>query len=57
MVNDCPAGLEPPAGASNRRKGTVKIRRKMSPKFIRLDPHIVLKALLNFILRLKINIS
>ncbi len=27
-VNDCPAGLEPPAGARNRRKATVKMRRK-----------------------------
>ena len=26
-VNDCPTGLEPPAGAKNRRKATVKIRR------------------------------
>ncbi len=24
-VNDCPAGLEPPAGARNRRKATVII--------------------------------
>ena len=26
-VNDCPAGLELPAGARNRRKATAKIRR------------------------------
>ncbi len=26
-VNDCPAGSEPPAGARNRLKATVKIRR------------------------------
>ncbi len=26
-VNDCPAWLEPPAGATNRRKATVKIWR------------------------------
>ena len=26
-VNDCPAGLEPPAGARKRRKATVKILR------------------------------
>ena len=26
-LDDCPAGLDPPAGARNMRKATVKIRR------------------------------
>ena len=29
MVNVCPAGLEPPARARNRRKACVKIRRNL----------------------------
>ncbi len=27
-VNECPAGLEPQSGARNKRKSTVKIRKK-----------------------------
>ncbi len=40
-VNDCPAGLEAPAGARNRKKATVKIRRNTASGFIRQDPIIV----------------
>ena len=46
-VNDClvglkigPAGLELPAGARNKRKGTVKKRRNTAPGFKALDPFI-----------------
>ncbi len=28
MVNNCPAGLKPPAGARNKRKAAVKKKRK-----------------------------
>ena len=45
QVNECPAGvnissagLEPPAGARNSRKATVKKRRNTAPGFIQLDP-------------------
>ncbi len=37
-VNDCPAGLEPPSEARNRRKATLKIQRNTTPGIIRLDP-------------------
>ena len=40
-VNDCPARLEPPAEARNRRKPTEKKRRNTAPPFIRLDPNIL----------------
>ena len=33
-----PTVLDPPAGARNRRKYNVKIRRNPSPEIIRLDP-------------------
>ena len=33
-VNDCPAGLEPPAGARNRRKATVKTQRNPLLRFL-----------------------
>ena len=32
------AGLEPPAGARNGRKASLKIRRNPSPGILRLDP-------------------
>ena len=35
-----PAELEPTAGARNWIKATMKIRRNLSPGFIRLDPEI-----------------
>ena len=40
QVNDCPAGLEPPspAGANNRRKASVKIRR--NPPFRLILPKL-----------------
>ncbi len=38
MVNDCPAGLEPPAWDRNWKKATVKIRRNMAP----IDPYDLL---------------
>ncbi len=34
-----PSGLEPPTGARNRSKATVKILRNMAPGFIRIDPN------------------
>ncbi len=37
-VNDCPAGLGPPAGAKNRRKATVTKRRNTAPGFNTPDP-------------------
>ena len=33
-VNDCPAGLEPAAGARIRRKATVKISRNQQLRFL-----------------------
>ena len=42
MVNVCPAGLDPPAVARNRRKSTLKIRRILSSGFICQDLKIVL---------------
>ena len=41
MVNEYPAELETPAGARNRRKATVKIRRNMALGVIRLDPNFL----------------
>ncbi len=38
MVNDYPAGLEPPAGVRKRRKATVKKRRNTAHGFEALDP-------------------
>ena len=47
--NDCPAGLEPPEVAKNRRKTTVKIQRSIAPGFIRLDKsYDIPKAFDNF---------
>ncbi len=40
-VNDCPAGLEPPAGVRKNRKATVKKRRNPAPGFKALDPNIL----------------
>ncbi len=37
-VNDCPAGLEPPAMARKGRKATVKKPRNTAPGFKALDP-------------------
>ena len=37
-----PTELQPPAGARNRRKATVKIRRNTATGFIRLDPNIAI---------------
>ena len=39
-----PAGLEPPAGARNRRKASVNKRRNPAPGFNTLDPKEVLSA-------------
>ena len=33
-VNECPAGLEPPAGSRNRRTATLKIQRNPLLRFL-----------------------
>ena len=41
-VNDCPAGLEPTAGARKRRQASVTNRRNTAPGFNKLDSIILL---------------
>ena len=38
-INDCPAGLEPPAGACCMRKATVKNTTKPAASFSFYDPY------------------
>ena len=48
-LGDCHAGLEPPAGARNRRKATVKIRRNLQLRFLHMNQLIYKIVYLDFL--------
>ena len=51
-VNEYPAGLEPPAGARNRKKATVKIRRNWPLRILPLIRFFFIFVVINMTIKI-----